>query len=193
MLTDKTVVLDLDDTLIRTVSEEYINYFKNFIPNLYDRIHKLSKSYNGYIICRQYYKDFLKFCFYYFVDVVVWSAASKLYVEEVVAKLFDGLPKPSMVLTGDNVVSYDGLILKPISKYNLDLTKTLVIDDNVSTANFNRDNIIAIPEFSAGIGTGIHWAFERPPALLKIMNWLTLPEVVNSTDVRSLDKSNIFK
>ena len=66
------------------------------------------------------------------------------------------------------------------------LSNTLAIDDKEYTIKDNPDNGILIPQY---VPKTID---EEDDALLKLMEWLKRPDVKNSTDVRNLDKKNIF-
>lgn len=216
-ITDKCVVLDLDQTVIATQDtvSSLINLGIMSDPNLISlrnrtyhiTIDDLEKPGVGtkcefWGITRPHLHEFLLFSFSYFKIVAVWSAGKRQYVEAIVDYIFKDLPAPHIVFTHDDVTIGPrgaGDIIKPLSKMiesnpvlrrNMSLQNTLAIDDNVMTFRNNPNNGVLIPAYEPALNIN---AFGRDdPTLLQLKYWLLQPEVVNARDVTVLDKSKIF-
>lgn len=214
-ITDKCIVLDLDQTLIATqdsvdslkqlgiLSDPHLLPLRNRL--YYITIEDLEKpgvgtKYNFWGVTRPHINEFLIFCFSYFKIVAVWSAGKRPYVEAIVDHIFKDLPKPHVILTHDDVIiGPQGHIGKPLTKMiesnpvlrrNMSLQNTFALDDNVMTFYYNHDNGILIPAYDPSLSTN---ALGRDdPTLLQLKYWLLQPEVVNARDVTVLDKSKIF-
>ena len=150
-------------------------------------------------ILRPHLKSFILFCYMYFKIVAIWSAGKKKYVHEIVRLVFADTKEPNLIFSRE--CSEDkGRIEKPlqymfnvpfISNY-MNLKNTLVIDDRLDTfMDVNLKNGIVIPEFKPTFT--LKGLMSENNALAQLMIWLCQSEVANSTDVRLLDKSNIFK
>lgn len=209
-MTNKCVVLDLDQTLIATQDDkDSLKDLKILSdPNLLSlrnrtyhiTIEDLEKpgigtKYDFWGITRPHTKEFLMFCFSYFKIVAVWSAGKRPYVEEIVDYLFKDLPQPHIIFTyDDTIIGPGGHVEKPLTKMieinpvlrrNMSLQNTFAIDDNSSTFHKNRGNGILIPAYNPALNVK---AMERDdPTLLQLKYWLLQPEVANSRDVNTLD------
>lgn len=214
-ITDKCVVLDLDQTLIATqedmASLKQLDILKDpqLLPlrsrTYYITIEDLEKpgigtKYDFWGVTRPHVKEFLLFCFSYFKIVAVWSAGQRPYVEAIVDDIFRDLPKPHIIFSHDDVdVGPGGRIEKPLNKMIeshpvlrrfMSLQNTLAIDDNCSTFRNNNENGILIPAYDPALSVS---AMGRDdPTLLQLKYWLLQPEVVSARDVTTLDKSTIF-
>lgn len=214
-ITDKCIVLDLDQTLIATqdsvdslkqlgiLSDPHLLPLRNRL--YYITIEDLEKpgvgtKYNFWGVTRPHINEFLIFCFSYFKIVAVWSAGKRPYVEAIVDHIFKDLPKPHVIFTHDDVIiGPQGHITKPLTKMiesnpvlrrNMSLQNTFALDDNVMTFYQNHNNGILIPAYDPSLSTN---ALGRDdPTLLQLKYWLLQPEVVNARDVTVLDKSKIF-
>ncbi|CAK7994732.1 NLI interacting factor phosphatase [uncultured virus] len=210
--TNRTLVLDLDECLIETFhsydDETYLKMALKFDPldrsrfyrfNIYDsdqpRGLGLTETYWG--IKRPYLDNFLAFAFRYFKNVIVWSAAKKEYVEQLVKNLFRDHPRPTMIFTRDDVTHVNranrdyhkpiSTILKNVPKIKFE--DIVFIDDKADNFRDNPHNGIVIPRFDPQFDA----ATERDDIrLLQIMQWLMLPEIVAASDFRKTDKSQIF-
>lgn len=214
-MTNKCVVLDLDQTLIAT--QDSIESLKSLNilsdPNLislrnrvyYITIEDLEKpgigtKYDFWGVTRPHTEEFLMFCFSYFKIVAVWSAGKRPYVEAIVDHIFKDLPHPHVVFTHDDIIiGPKGHIEKPLVKLiesnpvlrrNMSLQNTLAIDDNSMTFYRNHDNGVLIPAYDPS--ASINALARDDPTLLQLKYWLLQPEVVNARDVTVLDKSKIF-
>lgn len=221
-LTKHVIVLDLDETLVHSIDDmEYLHELEllnnprylNLRPRLFtlrlDNI--MSKPGSGVVhemwgTTRPYLKEFLKFCFTYFSQVIVWSAGKPGYVHEVVRKIFKDLRMPDRILTSEDCVypygkkdepSYKPLrkiIGAPISvNQPLDdrgLQHIFILDDRKTTFSVcNPRNGILIPQYDAEDPESI---MEDDTTFLQLMDWFRQPEVMTSNDVRRLNKRYIF-
>lgn len=215
-ITNKCIVLDLDQTLIATQEKmdslRRLNIMND--PNLLDlrqRTYHISiedlespgygSKYDYWGVARPHYKDFLLFCFSYFKIVAVWSAGKQPYVEAIVDFLFKDLPQPHIIFSY-NDCDFDKLKhpIKPLTKMfnsnkvlkeHMNLQNTFVLDDNSATFYMNTGNAILIPAYEPACT--IPALSRDDPTLLQLKYWLGLKDVVSSTNVTSLDKRTIFE
>lgn len=214
-ITDKCVVLDLDQTLIAT--QDSIDSLKRLgilsdpkLLSLRNRTYHITiedlekpgigTKYDFWGVTRPHVQEFLIFCFSYFKIVAVWSAGKRPYVEAIVAHIFKDIRPPHVVFTHDEIIiGPKGHVEKPLTKLiesnpvlrrNMSLQNTLAVDDNSMTFYLNYDNGILIPAYDPSVSVD---ALARDdPTLLQLKYWLLQPEVVNARDVTVLDKSKIF-
>jgi hypothetical protein len=213
-LTDRAIVLDLDQTLLATQDDyEALGLMKiltdpALLP-LRNRTYHLTleemdapgsgNSYTYWGVTRPHLQEFLVFCFSYFRIVAVWSAGKKQYVEALVKELFRDIAPPHVVFTYDDVVMERGSVRKPLRQLidshpvlqrHMSLSNTLALDDNSGTFIYNSGNGVLIPAYEPACSLP---ALARDdPSLLQFKYWLLQPEVVAAPDVTLLDKSSIF-
>jgi len=217
-LTDKCIYLDLDQTLISTADEKYgLDYLYKLkilsnpsLMHIRNRIYHVvvedlekpgyGSKYEMWGITRPKLNRFLNFCFGYFKLVIVYSAGKRQYVESIVDHIFKDVEYPHAVLSYDDIKKdKKGNVVKPITSVinaNL-LTKqfvkhnnTLGLDDLESTYSENKGNGILIPPYEPDLNEKSLDGDDD--YLLRLENWLMLPEVINCKDVRLLDKTQIF-
>ena len=91
-------------------------------------------------------------------------------------------------------------ITKPLEKVyrhksckgKLNSKNTFVLDDRADTFSLNKRNGILMPEFESDMSLeDIHHHEDKN--FLKLMAWLSTKKVRESTDVKKLNKTNIFK
>lgn len=214
--TNKCIILDLDSTLVAT--QETTQTIKDLgimtnpkLGELRNRTYHLiiedlekpgyGSTYEYWGITRPHLKEFLEFCFDYFKIVGVWSAGQRLYVEAVVDALFqDPLPRPHVIFTYDDVVIGPSKhIEKPLDKMrtssiflndHLTPENTYVLDDTETTFVQNLTSGVLIPAYDPK--PTIEELSKDEKSLLQFRDWLLKPEVMNSSDVRTLDKTRIF-
>lgn len=122
-LTNKSIVLDLDSTLICTFDDaEYVNTLNimkdpRMLPvrqrlyrfHLYDAGEPMRPARRGEGevmevagVFRPHAVEFLKFCFDYFANVCVWSAGQEGYVNAITDRLFQDFQDPSSIYTWEH-------------------------------------------------------------------------------------------
>jgi len=149
------------------------------------------------IIFRPHLFTFLKFAKSYFSKISIWSAGQDRYVRAIESLLFpqninsDHKKIPHKIYTFDDChFLSDGTTFKELSKKHFNLTDTIALDDRLDTFSKNHENGILIPEYRPPVTKeGI---MANDDALLKLMDWLLLPEVINATDIRKINKDHIF-
>lgn len=139
-LSDKCIILDLDNTVISSFiptseNPDSVNLLNNLgimtNPDLFDlrrRTYTIvmddvvdkkgtGTKYEMWGLSRPHVKDFLVFCFSYFKVVAVWSAGRKKYVEAIVDFLFKDIRRPHIIFTYDDLDrTHNGVLTKPIMK-----------------------------------------------------------------------------
>jgi len=218
-LTDKCLVLDLDETLVHSHSQGNIDLLKDLKifqkPNYLDlrkRIYKISmddvvyKKGKGiqtdmWGITRPHLQEFLISCFSYFKIVAIWSAGRKKYVNSIVDFIFRDLPRPVVIWDYDKLERLpNNTFIKPLSKMinsvprlnkYMSLNNTFIIDDRLTVFQEpNPNNGIQIPAYKPSFNIT---AMRSDDIVLKqLMRWFYKPEVMNADDVRTLNKSHIF-
>jgi hypothetical protein len=210
-LTDKCIVLDLDQTLIATQDEIKSLIKLQILTNPYHlklrkRIYHLEigeigeigdgESFEFWGVLRPHIYIFLLFCFKYFKYVIVWSAGKKTYVEAIVDHIFKDFRHPHVLYTFDDIeYSEDGQIEKPIAKMfkdipHMSLENTFCFDDNDLTFGKNEGSGLLCPPYEPKLSISSIEA--NDDTLLTLMDWLLLPEVSECVDVRTLNKQKIF-
>jgi hypothetical protein len=169
-------------------------------------------KYEMWGITRPHLHEFLLFCFSYFRLVIVFSAGARLYIEPIIDHIFMDLPYPDAVLSRDETYEEKVGTIKLLSKVQnanaltqeyVRPENTFGLDDLESTFSKNKGNGILIPAYRPAYKEEKKGKRKEIPtielfskddtALLKLKEWLMRPEVMSSTDVRTLDKSKIFK
>lgn len=213
--TNKCIVLDLDETLVHA-SDDMTRFHRLKIasdPKLMDiRDRSYTISLDDVIerrgtgtktqlwaITRPYFKEFLVFCFNHFKIVAVWSAGRYKYVHATVEAIFKDVAMPHIIYTWDDCEKSTKGIFKPLEKMirnepgmdkYMSLTNTLAIDDRESTYSKNPYNGVRIPEYKPHFT--IHGLRVKDNGLLQLMNWFKRQDIIDSPDVRTLDKNVIF-
>ena len=218
-LTNKCIVLDLDETLVH--SNENLSELNSLglmrdpqLIDLRNRVYELSmddvvyKKGQGlktemWGITRPHVKEFLISCFAYFKVVAVWSAGKKKYVESIVDYLFKDIRRPHIVYSREKCETLNDsnkTLTKPLMKMinsepgldrYMSLENTFIIDDRKTVFEVpNPNNGIQIPPYEPKFN--IRSLRTDDIALKQLMTWLLKPEVMNSSDVRLLNKENIF-
>jgi len=214
-LTDKCIVLDLDETLVHSCEDidvlKQMGLLRNpqlidlrkrtYRLNLDDVLTPKGQGIRSDIwgITRPHLNEFLAFCFSYFRIVAVWSAGQPKYVESICDFIFRDLRRPHIIYSWPDCEKVPH-IEKPLQKMiesepavakYMNLSNTFVIDDKHSTfAKVNPKNAILIPRYEPALTVD---AFrEDEPSLMELKQWFSRPEVTKSKDIRTLDKSKIF-
>lgn len=219
-LTDKCIVLDLDETLVHSHAQGNIDLLNelNFITDLSvmdirDRMYKISMEDVVYKrgtgdktemwgICRPNVREFLIECFTYFKIVIVWSAGRRNYVHAIVDHLFNGLKRPHIIYSFNDIEKLsNGTLIKPLNKLidnipglnkYMGLENTFIIDDRTSVfKDPNPYNGIEIPPYKPSFN--VNSLRKDDDRLKQLIKWFRRPEVMNSRDIRHLDKTKIFE
>lgn len=201
-LTNKNIVLDLDSTMVHTSSD--LNDYNRIHNNSNHRIKyfELNSRYQNdrkmWTVLRPYTVEFLYFCTKYFKKIIIFTAGHNDYAHKIRQILEQSLGDrfADVVYSCEYCLMPDRkTVHKPLSIFtqnpNLkDVTEfnTFALDDREDTFAYNPQNGILIPPYEPEL----HELDYDDHALLQLMGWLSLPEVVNTQDVRILDKSNIF-
>ncbi len=148
--------------------------------------------------------EFLKFCHEHFKTVNVWTAGKRIYAENIITIIYRKMQAMYDIdFEFDIIYSYDEYkkfgegLNKPLSYMidnnlvkGLSLKKTFIIDDRDDTYELNPDNGILIPVYEP---ENTLESIAKPDDMLKkLQNFFSHPYVINSTDIRKLDKNNIF-
>ena len=210
-MTNKCVVLDLDQTLIATQNDVGSLYQLKILsdPKLMElrsriyciTIEDLEKpgigtKYDFWGVIRPHVHEFLLFCFSYFKVVAVWSAGKRPYVEAIVDHLFKDMEAPHIIFTHDDIIiGQSGHVEKPLSKMidtnqDMSLQNTLAIDDNIMTFCHNVKNGVLIPAYEPKLSIESFSADDQ--ALQQLMNYLLQSHIVSANDVTMLDTREIF-
>lgn len=208
MGTRKVLLLDLDETLIRlqNSSVEEFNKIRKDPSNMDIRrnlfvLDFVDQDDDGnwervqlWAIKRPHLDQFLRFAFDYFSLIIIWSAGVSRYVKSIVKELFKDYPQPPIIYTRSDQKDNSGN--KPLEQMIQEipemktigsLKNILVVDDKKYTFEKNPENGIHIPVYKPKD------LRQEDTALLDLMDWLNTSTVQNATDVRKLDKKNIFK
>ena len=219
-VTDKFLILDLDETLLHTFQyEEDLTKLDNLSSpsqgDIRSRLYTIGlqdavtdRGVGDYVemwgIRRHYLEEFLKFSREYFKEVIVWTAGRRDYADNIVNSIFRGLTRPRVIYHyGDCVeMEYRGdrYWTKPISKMidreqrladlGISLENTFIIDDRLTTFLPNPKNGIQIPAYCPKPTEKS--IRKEDNNLIKVANWFMRPDVINSKDVRDLRKNFIF-
>jgi len=212
-LTNKTIVLDLDSTLIYT-SDNFKHYESLKLYTNPEHTHLRNRLYKFDVIdvvekpgsgvrssmwgvLRPHVYEFLDFCFEYFENVIVWSAGQLRYVHAISDVLFiDPEKQPILIYSYDDCDSNDNYLYKPLIKISqqeipsVTLDKCYILDDNDMTFSKNKDNALHIPPYEPELTPkGI---MDSDDTLLNLTRWLMKPEIMNARDVRKTNKEDCF-
>lgn len=211
-LTNRRMVFDLDSTLIHSSMDmnEYealklytdpASFTLRGRVYRFDLVDVTDTPGSGVVtpmwgVFRPYVFEFLQFAVTYFKEVYIWSAGQYKYVHLIKNNLFSGTFQPAKIFTYENCKMDVTSIHKPLEELYASLddganeTNTLALDDREDTFSLNPYNGIQIPAYEPEFTKeGI---MKTDVALLQLMCWLSLPEVMRMEDVRYLDKRYIF-
>ena len=210
--TNKTIVLDLDSTLLHTCDDmeiwDSLEIYTNprnaklrsrvYYFDLVDVTEKIGTGSKTVLwgVLRPHVYDFLRFCFDYFENIIVWSAGQKKYVHAICDFLFQDFEKqPLIIFTYEDCEIGSNYIHKPLSKFQaletpIPINTMLALDDYDATFSKNKDNGLHIPAYEPEFDyNGI---LEDERSLLNLMYWLNHSEVANSVDIRKVSKHGCF-
>jgi len=210
-----TIVLDMDETLLSSIlieeSEEsplekiehiykdcelYDIRSRSFKIPFYDPVEDVGSGvkYDCWGVKRPYLNEFLTFCFDYFNKVVLWSAGRKSYVRRLAREITRDTHPFDLVWTYDNCTNEGmGKPLKKLLKNNPnlgDISQVFIVDDKKSSIQENKKNGIVIPAYDPILE--IESLRKDDLCLIKLKNWFSKSEVIESKDVRTIKKNKIF-
>lgn len=149
------------------------------------------------VVLRPHVREFLNYADKAFGSNSIWSAGQFKYVRGVEYLLFpphlEHLTNfPQRVLTRDQCEFDENFtfILKPLASKNFDLKKTLIVDDRDDTFSKNHKNGIHIPVYLPE--PNLDSIGKDDPTLLELIDWFKNSGVLESDDVRTIDKTGIF-
>jgi hypothetical protein len=212
-LTELNLVLDIDDTLVQTFDDidslykcpimknpkfypvrkrVYILKFQNEEPEEDEEEEEMIWG-----VKRPHIDEFLDFANRYFRNIVIWSAGTYDYVHAIVKHLFKQIPCPARVFTrNDCTQSEEYGYEKPLEKIykaipEMNHKNTLLIDDRQEVfVRKDPNNGIIIPPFSPDVED--YDSLTSDASFLYLKDWFMKPEVMESSDIRKVNKQNIF-
>jgi TFIIF-interacting CTD phosphatase-like protein len=213
-LTEFSLVLDLDETLLHT----YTNKSKNKILKLLKDPLYIEEKYRFYELnlidpvsnagdgeeyaCWGTFRPdldiFLTFSKKYFKNVNIWTAGKRVYAHDIATTIQENVSDISfnVIYTYDECKDQENCTykdLKKMSKYNPEIgtmDKIFVIDDKEESYELNPDNGILIPPYSPE--PNVKEFIEKDNTFKDLIKFFQSEEVMGSSDVRTIDKSNIF-
>jgi hypothetical protein len=210
--TNKTIVLDLDSTLLHTCDDmgiwDSLEIYTNpknaklrsrvYFFELIDVTEKPGSGIKTVLwgVLRPHVYTFLRFCFDYFENVIVWSAGQKKYVHAICDFLFQEFEKqPLIIFTYEDCEIGSNYIHKPLIKFvngehKVPIHTLVALDDNITTFSKNKENGLLIPPYEPEFT--FNGIMEDERSLLNVMYWLTSSDVMNSPDIRKPSKSGCF-
>lgn len=217
----KTVIFDLDETLIRT-HNDCKNMFKTleqikdvddkkrtYVIRFYDGKYGTWDQMWGFL--RPHVKELLIYCLENFELVIIWTAGTKEYAREIKNVLFKNLTEPDLVYSREHcekikevvngklkVVDYHKPIDKLIreqSKFKgvIRMDNTILVDNKklCFEQNSGRKNGIWIPDYVPE--DNADGLKEEDNHLLTLIDFFKSSEFINATDVRDLKLKKIFR
>ena len=171
-MSDKLVILDLDETLVYA-SEEYLGYDQDFEAGHY------------LVYKRPYLKEFLEFCFEKF-RVAVWTSSGEDYAEVVVNSVFGGKDRLEFVWARNRCVQrfdpqlYEQYFIKDlrkVKKRGFSLDHIIMVDDTPKKLTRNYGNLVRVSPFEGD---------RRDEELLDLMPFLE--ELQPAENIRPIEK-----
>lgn len=187
----KTIVLDMDETLLHTFNTNEIDepgMRELILPRKGFEIRIGSERHWG--MYRPGVREFLRFCSHFFDRVIIWSAGESTYVKSIINALYEGIPYPQEVLTRENCSKHSQgrYLYKPISQIGLSKNNTIFIDDLDDNFHSNPKNGIIIPVWDPEtIDEGLK---SEDNYLEKIMDWFD--ESSSAFDIRQVSRELVF-
>lgn len=176
-MTDKLLILDIDETLIHSDVLE---------PDFYDFM-VLNKYYT---IKRPYVNDFLKYSFENFT-VGVFTTSTEDYAKEILEKLDVDLSKLLFLWDREKCNSkfnydlYTYSYVKKLDKvrksFDWDINKMMIVDNDFHTAIYNYGNLIHIKDFEGDM---------QDVELKRLINYLE--KIKNAENIRNIEKRGWF-
>lgn len=188
------LVLDLDETLLKSVEQQHFNYNKCTTEDRKIEIEFIAKDGNFYkyvTILRPGIWEFINEVTLHFSKVIVWTAAEKAYAEKLIPHIFKNT-KPHDILTQSDCyeVPNQDCITKPLiflaNKYDVYHKNVLIIDDTNYAVMCNPNNNIKIPAYRPITG-----GYEEDDCLYVLMNYFRSNHFKSNAFPSDCDRSKI--
>ena len=137
IITKKTLILDLDETLVHSSMTPFPNRY-NIILNL----NVSEKPYTIYVIKRPFVDEFLyemSLCY----DIIIFTASLNEYTTPLIP-IIDKYKVIKKVLNREYCTFWKGLYLKELKIINKDIKDLIIVDNNPISYALNKDNGIPI-------------------------------------------------
>ena len=167
----KTLILDLDETLVHSSFKPIIYNNTFYPPDIFLSINFNGKIHRVYVLIRPFLSEFLKEMDKIF-NIIIFTASVKEYANP----LLDILDKEKIIkkrFFREHCVFNSGKYIKKLENINQNLKDTILVDNNPISYSLNKKNGLPIKS----------WHYEQnDKELLNIMNVLNFLSNVN--DVR---------
>ena len=178
-ISKKTLVLDLDETLVSVndhkINNSFIKQYEFFYPLPNEQMGKEIYS-KGYLTIRPYLFYFLNETKKIFNDIIIFTSSKYYYAKEVL-KIIDKNNLISKIYSRENCTFCKNVYYKNLNILNSDLAHTIIIDNNYENFLYHRYNGLPITDFEGN---------PKDIELLKILPILKKLSLVN--DVRKIIK-----
>ena len=133
----KTLVLDLDETLVHSSMTPFPNR-----ANIVIRLSIAGKPYTIYVIRRPFLEEFLREMSLYY-ELIIFTASLSEYSKPLL-KIIDKNKVVRFILNRENCTFSQGLYIKDLKIFNRDLKDIIIIDNSPASYAFNKENGIPI-------------------------------------------------
>ena len=155
-LTKKTLILDLDETLVYVSDVKIENSPLKQIPFEYYVLdenenninveNQTIEQANGYLIVRPGYNKFISEIKKYFDEIFIFTSSQYSYAEEII-KLIDKNKIISKIYSRKDCSFYNDIFYKDLNKINKDLSRTIIVDNFPEAYLLQHFNGLPIPPF----------------------------------------------
>ena len=159
-LTKKTLILDLDETLVyvsdvkiensplKQIPFEYyvLDENENNINQMINVENQTIEQANGYLIVRPGYNKFISEIKKYFDEIFIFTSSQYSYAEEII-KLIDKNKIISKIYSRKDCSFYNDIFYKDLNKIKKDLSRTIIVDNFPEAYLLQHFNGLPIPPF----------------------------------------------
>jgi Dullard-like phosphatase family protein len=155
-LTKKTLILDLDETLVYVSDVKIENSPLKQIPFEYYVLdenenninveNQTIEQANGYLIVRPGYNKFISEIKKYFDEIFIFTSSQYSYAEEII-KLIDKNKIISKIYSRKDCSFYNDIFYKDLNKIKKDLSRTIIVDNFPEAYLLQHFNGLPIPPF----------------------------------------------